>query len=164
MGNTHTEQGKRSMRLYFLLDSLLMRMEEPPRWAPTGAFPSRQTVVVDGRVPFISWQFSEMNQTTRPPRDPHGEQGNKCLALKTRTFPRALVHRDNVMAEFPLWLFQTGKETRSFQDLTWLQILLVLPSFCFPGTGKMEWAVLYKTFGRVLSLWCQSFEGGVKSL
>ena len=40
-------------------------------------------------------------KTTWPPRDPHGEQGNKCLVLKTWTFPRALAHRDNVMAEFP---------------------------------------------------------------
>lgn len=99
-----------------------------PKMCTHGGFsPPTESVAGDGHVPFISWQFREMNQTTWPPRDPRGEQGNKCLVLKTWTFPRALAHRDNVMAEIPFQLFQTGKETRRFPDLTSPQILLVLP-------------------------------------
>lgn len=128
-----------------------MRTGEPPRCAPIGAFLSRQSVAVDGRVPFISWQFNEMNQTTWPPRDPLGEQGNKCLVLKMWTFPRALSHRNNVMVEFPLQLFQTGKETRRFQDLTSPQILLVIPFFLLSRHGG-KGISYYKTFGRVLLL------------
>lgn len=70
-----------------------------------------------------------MNQTTRPCRDPPGEQGNKRSSLKTPGVPGALgTRRNNVMVEFPLGLFQTGEETRSFQDPTPPQILLVIPS------------------------------------
>lgn len=48
------------------------------------------------------------NQTTRPPRDPGGEQGNKCLALKMRTFPRASERTSNV--EFPIPFAQETEE------------------------------------------------------
>lgn len=117
-----------------------------PKMCTHGGFSlPTECVAVDGRVPFISWQFSEMNQTTWPPRDPRVEQGNKCFLLKTRTFPRALAHRDNVMAEFPFRLFQTGNETRSFLDLT-----LCAPLLAFQTWGK--WNELYKTFSRVLFL------------
>lgn len=75
-----------------------------------------------------------MNQTTRPCRDPPGEQGNKYSSLKTAGVPGALgTRRNNVMVEFPLGLFQTGEETRSFQDLTPPQILLVIP---FPSLSR----------------------------
>lgn len=58
-----------------------------------------------------------MNQTTRPRRDPPGEQGNKRSSLKTPGAPGALGTRgNNVSVEFPLRLFQTPEETRSFQD------------------------------------------------
>lgn len=69
-----------------------------------------------------------MNQTTRPRRDPPGEQGNKRSSLKTPGVPGALsTHGNNVMVEFPLRLFQTEEEARSFQDLTQDPILLIIP-------------------------------------
>jgi len=97
-----------------------------------------------------------MNQKTWPLRDLQEEQGNYCLVLNTWTFPRAFMHIDNAVAEFPIRLLETGKETRSFQDLMLPQILLLLPSSWFSIMGKMEWAVQnlrQSTF--------QSSEGGV---
>lgn len=82
-----------------------------------------------------------MNQTTRPRRDPPGEHGNKRSSLKRRqASPGPLGTRgNNVSVEFPLWLFQTGEETRSFQDRRRISSSLLFPSLPrFQGTGWMR--------------------------
>lgn len=50
-------------------------------------------------------------------------------------FPRASESRNNAAVEFPVPFFQTGEETRSFQDLMLSQIPLIIPLFLISRHG-----------------------------